>query len=108
MARDMPVIARVVAAIPWVAGWAVLCCAPVILGAAWLGLYVGSERSEKIFDSFANNGHFSGAHRVTALYCNYLTFGGIRTHVIEATGTRTINGKVVDIDCPWLYPRPYI
>lgn len=88
------------------AGWFVVFAVPVVLVTTWLNTYVGSERITTIFDTLSEDHHLL-AREHTTLYCNYLTFRGIRTRLVEESGTTWINGRVVHISCPWFFPRRY-
>jgi hypothetical protein len=108
MVRNMPRISQVMTAISRALGRLTLCAIPLVLLGAWLGAYVGSDRTTSIADGRSEDGRIAGLGKITTLYCYYLTFQGLRTNAVHDYGTTTKNGIVVDISCPWFYPKPFV
>jgi hypothetical protein len=96
---------RILSEIPRAIGWCVLGAAPIVLVAAWLGLCVGSERTETIADGI-KDGRIAGLGKIVTLYCNYLTFGGLRTETVS--DVLTTNNASNKVSCPWRFPRRFV
>jgi hypothetical protein len=96
---------RILTEIPRAVGWCVLCFAPVVLAAAWFGLYVGSERTETNADGI-KDGRIAGLGKIVTVYCNYLTFEGLRTSAVS--DMISANNASNDFSCPWRFARPFV
>jgi hypothetical protein len=83
-------------------GWFAICLAVVEVVAAAKGIrpYIGSEQTQFIVD-LGSDGHLDGALRYTILYCNYLTFHGIKTREFTSAP-----GKPLDSGCEWYERAP--
>jgi hypothetical protein len=98
-------VLRILSEIPRAIGWCVLCAAPIVLAAAWLGLYVGSERTEMIADGI-KDGRIAGLGTIVTLYCNYLTFEGLRTQIVS--DVLTSHNASNKMSCPWRFPKRFV
>jgi hypothetical protein len=83
------------------AGFCALCFALFVFAAAWSEIYVGSDRTETIMDGY-KDGRIVGLGKIVEVYCNYLTFDGLRTTVERNAG------RPDDPRCPRRFPRPFV
>jgi hypothetical protein len=97
-------MARIMKGMLKLAGFCALCFALFVFTAAWFEIYVGSERAETIADGY-KDGRIAGLGKIVEVYCNYLTFDGLRTTVERNVTTN--NGRPDDPQCPRRFPRPF-